>query len=152
MPDDYTAALISTDDNAAARVLTAAATTWAQQNHVKLTLVPAHDPVRYVAAIQKAIDLDTDLVISAGDPLADPMALVTASWLDQKFLILGAELAEPTANVTAAIWKGVFNRGGGAADAASDPSTFTADRAGRAMDAGVAAVLRGYSGFVVKVD
>ncbi|WP_300681338.1 hypothetical protein [Nocardioides sp.] len=152
VPEGYTAVLVSTDDNASARVLTAAVKTWAAAHDVTLSLVPAHDPATYVASIQKAIDLKKNLVISAGDPLADPMALVTASWLDQKFLVLGAELAEPTANVTAAIWAGVNNRGGGATHAASDPSTFTADRAGRAMDAGVAAVLRGYSGFVVKVD
>jgi len=35
--------------------------------------------------------------------LVDALALVTASHLDQKFLVVGAQLPEPTVNVTAAI-------------------------------------------------
>jgi hypothetical protein len=153
VPAGYTAVLLSTDDSEPARNLAAAVKTWAERNHVALTSVPAHDPAGYVTAIQRAIDLHPDLVISAGDPLADPLALVTSAWLDQKFLLLGAELAEPTANVTAATWKGTSARGGGSANAESyDASTFTQERGGRALEAGVAAVLRGYSGYVVRVD
>lgn len=152
VPAGYTAALLSTDDSPAARHLTAAVRQWAHAHRVRLTLVPAHDPANYVAAIQHAIDLRPDLVISAGDPLADPLALVTSSWLDQKFLLVGAELAEPTANVTAAVWKGTTARGGGSgASWPYDASSFTVARAARALDAGVAAVLRGYSGYVVRV-
>ncbi|EOD67187.1 hypothetical protein [Amycolatopsis vancoresmycina] len=46
--------------------------------------------------------LAPDLIISTGKDLVDALALVTASHLDRQFLVLGAELAEPTANVTAA--------------------------------------------------
>ncbi|MDH2416878.1 hypothetical protein [Nocardioides sp. CER19] len=152
VPDGYTAALLSTDDSPAARHLATAVKAWAAAHHVGLALVPAHDPGSYVAAIQKAIDLHPDLVISAGDALADPLALVTASWTQQKFLLLGAELAEPTYNVTAAVWKGTAARGGGSGSARADVSTFTVERARRALDAGVAAVLRGYAGYVVQVD
>jgi hypothetical protein len=155
VPAGYTVALLSTDDSAPARHLTSAVKAWATANHVTLTQVPAHDPATYLAAIEKAIDLHADLVISAGDPLADPLAVVTASWPDQKFLLLGAELAEPTFNVTAAVWKGTTARGGGSGTGNAwtyDPSTFTVERAERALDAGVAAVLRGYAGFVVRVD
>jgi hypothetical protein len=76
IPAGYSAALLSTDDSAATRHLADAVKAWATASHVRLTVVPAHDPVNYLAAIQKAIDLHTDLVISAGDPLADPLALV----------------------------------------------------------------------------
>lgn len=152
VPAGYTAALLSTDDTPAARRLTEAVKVWATAHDVTLRLVPAHDPDGYVAAIQEAIDLRPDLVVSAGDPLADPLALVTASWPDQKFLLLGAELAEPTFNVTAAVWPGTAARGGATTGRAADASTFTVERAGRALDAGVAAVLRGYAGYVVEVD
>ena len=152
IPPGYTAALLSTDDSTAARHVAEAVKAWAAARRVHLTVVPAHDPMNYLAAIQKAIDLHTDLVISAGDALADPLALVTASWLDQRFLLLGAELAEPTYNVTAAVWKGTAARGGAGTTAQHDASTFTVERARRGLDAGMAAVLSGYSGYVVKVD
>jgi hypothetical protein len=153
VPAGYSAALLATDDSVPARHLASAVEAWAAERGVRLTVVAAHDPANYVPAIQKAIDLHADLVISAGDPLADPLALVTASWPRQRFLLLGAELAEPTFNVTAAVWKGTSARGGGSGSAWSyDASSFTVERARRALEAGVAAVLRGYSGYVVRVD
>lgn len=155
VPVGYTAVLLATDDSAAARHLSQAVRSWAAAHRVRLREVPAHDPSAYVTAIQHAIDLHPDLVISAGDPLADPLALVTASWLEQRFLLLGAELAEPTYNVTAAVWRGTTARGGGNGTGNAwryDPSTFTVERATRALDAGVAAVLRGYTGYVVQVE
>lgn len=152
VPAGFTAVLLSTDDTPAARHLTTAVTRWAADNDVTLTRVRAHRQAGYVGAIQRAIDLHPDLVISAGDPLADPMALVTSAWLDQDFLLLGSELAEPTYNVTAATWEGTSARGGAGAGVPPDLSTFTVERAGRALDAGVAAVLRGWSGYVVEVS
>ncbi|WP_028642657.1 hypothetical protein [Nocardioides sp. URHA0020] len=152
VPSGYSVALLSTDDSVSARRLATAVRTWAAANKVSVHPVPAHDPGNYLPAIQAAIDLEPDLVISTGDALADPLALVTSSWLDQKFLLLGAELAEPTANVTAAVWKGTTARGGGSGtEPLSDASTFTVERARRGLEAGVAGILRGYSGYVVKV-
>jgi hypothetical protein len=153
VPAGYTIALLSTDDSTPARHLAGAVRAWAKANAVTVDEVPATDPATYVGAIQQAIDLKPDLVISAGDPLADPLALVTSAWLDQKFLLLGAELAEPTANVTAAVWEGTAARGGGAGSFwPYDASSFTVARAEKALKAGVAAVLQGYAGYVVQVD
>jgi hypothetical protein len=59
-----------------------------------------------------------DLVICAGNALVDALALVTASHLDQQFLVVGAQLPEPTVNVTAAIWRGASSRGGEVPDTA----------------------------------
>ena len=51
---------------------------------------------------------------------------MTANHLDQQFLVLGAELAEPTENVTAADWAGASFRGEGLGMPSSyDPATFT---------------------------
>jgi hypothetical protein len=155
VPAGYQVALLATDDSVAARHLHQAVLAWAAANDVEVTVVPAHDPATYLAAIQQALDLQPNLVVSAGDPLADPLSVVTASWPEQEFLLLGAELAEPTFNVTAAVWKGTTARGGGSGTGNAwryDASTFTVERASRALDAGVAAVLRGYAGFVVRVD
>ena len=52
---------------------------------------------RLMCRQSRAMDLNPDLVISAGNELVDPLALVTANHLDQQFLVVGAELAEPTA-------------------------------------------------------
>ena len=77
---------------------------------------------------------------------------MTASHLDQQFLVIGAELAEPTANVTAADWTGASFRGEGLGmPSAYDPATFTPERAGRAVRAGVAAVLNGLTGIVIQL-
>ena len=57
---------------------------------------------------------------------------MTASHLDQQFLVLGAELAEPTYNVTAA-----------------PRSPTSAPRS--ALRAGVAAVLHGWTGIVIRL-
>ena len=94
-----------------------------------------------------------DLVISVGHALVDPLALVTASHLDQQFLVVGAELAEPTENVTAADWTGAAFRGEGLGmPSAYDPATFTHERIGRAVRAGVAAVLNDITGIVIQLD
>lgn len=149
----YTAVLLTTDQDRRTRVLADAVRAWAAEAGVDLSVVTADDPGHYVARIQEAVDLGTDLVVTTGDGLVDPLALVTASTLDQQYLVVGAELAEPTLNVTAADWTGASYRGEGLGQAtAFDPSTFTPERAGRAVRAGVAALLTGLNGTVVWVS
>jgi hypothetical protein len=152
-PSGYRVVLLTTEQDAPTEVLSTAVRSWAAQASVSLTAIVADDPLNYVPAIQSAIDQHADLVISTGDGLVDPLALVTASWADQRFLVVGAELAEPTFNVTAADWKGASYRGEGLGTSSSyDAASFTAERADRAVRAGVAAVVSGYSGYVVRVD
>ncbi len=152
-PAGYRVVLLSTEQNARTRVLSAAVRAWAEDAGVVLEEIVADDPHGYVARIQQAIDLDPDLVVSTGDGLVDPLALVTASNLEQQFLVVGAELAEPTLNVTAADWDGASYRGEGLGQHTTfDPATFTPERADRALRAGVAAVLGGLNGTVVWVD
>lgn len=79
-PAGYRVALLSTDEDAQTKTLATVVRAWAKKNGVTLTLVPAHKPANYLAAIQKAIDFKTDLVVSVGQGLADPLAVVTASW------------------------------------------------------------------------
>lgn len=152
LPADYRVVLLTTDADARTRTLSAAVRSWAASEGVDLEEVDADDTTAYVDRIQESIDLGTDLVVSTGDGLVDPLALVTASNLDQQFLVVGAQLAEPTLNVTAADWDGASFRGEGLGQHSTfDPATFTPERAGRAVRAGVAAVLTGYSGTIVHV-
>ena len=114
--------------------------------------VTATRPDRLVQSISDAMALKPDLIISVGNRLVDPLALVTANHLAQQFLVIGAEVAEPTANVTAADWTGASFRGEGLGlPSAYDPASFTPERAGRAVRAGVAAVLHGITGVVIRL-
>ncbi|MDX6264235.1 MAG: hypothetical protein QOH84_5923, partial [Kribbellaceae bacterium] len=112
---------------------------------VKVTAADDH-----IARIGEAMDLHPDLIVAAGNNLVDPLAMVTPNHLDQQFLVVGAELAEPTGNVTAADWTGASFRGEGlGASSTYDPTTFTPTRAAAAIRAGVASVLSGWSGIVL---
>jgi hypothetical protein len=114
--------------------------------------VPAgeHDAI---ASITKAIKMKPDLIVSAGNDLIDALTVVTASNLQQRFLVVGAELAEPTHNVTAVDWSGASFRGEGLGmSSAYDPASFTAQRCTAAVRAGVAAVLSNLTGLVVWLD
>ncbi|MFT4287234.1 hypothetical protein [Nocardioides sp.] len=144
---------VSSTTSAETTALRAGVTSWAESVEAEVTefVVTEHDG--YVVQIQGAIDAEPDLVISVGDGLVDPMALVTASNLETEFLIVGAEIAEPTENVTAADWTGAAFRGEGLGKPDSyDPTSFTPERIGRAVRAGVAAVLHSITGIVVWVD
>jgi hypothetical protein len=141
--------LLSASRDAATKALAGAVGRWADDEHVSLKTVAATD---LIPGISRAIRLRPDLIVCAGDTLVDPLAVVTANHLDQQFLVLGAELAEPTANVTAADWTGAGYRGEGLGmPSAYDAATFTPERAGRALRAGVAAVLNGLTGIVLRI-
>ncbi|MEV6624417.1 hypothetical protein AB0M83_16590 [Amycolatopsis sp. NPDC051106] len=148
----YRVVLLSAGDDAPTRTLVAAVTGWAEQEQVSLKTITAADPGRYTESIGEAVKLAPDLIISAGRQLVDPLALVTANHLDRQFLVLGAELAEPTANVTAANWPGASFRGEGLGTSTGyDPASFTPARASAAVRAGVASVLNGLTGIVVRL-
>jgi hypothetical protein len=149
----YRVVLLSAGDDAPTRALAGAVKAWADEEGVSLKTVTATEPGQYISRITTAIDLAPDLVICAGNTLVDPLALVTASHLGQQFLVIGAELPEPTANVTAADWPGASFRGEGLGmPDAYDPATFTPERTARAVRAGVAAVLNGITGIVIRLD
>jgi hypothetical protein len=148
----YRVVLLTAGDEPQTKTVTAAVTEWAQQEQVSLKTVTATDPARRTDSISQAIDLAPDLIITAGNDLVDALALVTANHLDRQFLVVGAELAEPTANVTAADWAGASFRGEGLGMSSSyDPASFTPERAAAAVRAGVASVLNGLTGIVIRV-
>ncbi|MCL2089915.1 MAG: hypothetical protein FWH11_01600 [Micrococcales bacterium] len=145
----YRVVLLTYGDDEPTRNLVAAVAAWADTHGADLRTVRADGPDDLVAAVVRALDLHPDLVVSAGDALVDPLALVTPSHLDQQFLVLGAELAEPTHNVTAVDWTGAGFRGEGlSVPSAYDPASFTPDRCAEAVQVGAAAVLGGQGGYV----
>ena len=153
-PRGYRVVLLTAGDDSPTTTLVTAVTQWAKAEHVRLKTVAVTEPGGVVDGIVEAMDLGPELVICAGNALVDALALVTASHLDQQFLVVGAQLPEPTVNVTAAIWRGASSRGREVPDTASsfDPEAFTRERAGSAIRAGVASVLSDLTGIVIWLD
>ncbi len=149
-PEGYRVVLITAGDDAPTGALVAAVRSWARDEHVDLRTVVAGSDHDHVPSITRALEMGPDLVVSAGNDLIDPLALVTASHLAQQFLVVGAELAEPTHNVTAVDWSGASFRGEGLGMSSTyDAGSFTAERCAAAVRAGVAAVLNDLTGIVV---
>jgi hypothetical protein len=147
----YRVVLLTAGSDRPAKRVAAAVRSWARDEDVDLRTVDADRD--HVQGIVRAIDQKPDLVISAGNALVDALALVTASHLDQQFLIVGAEVAEPTTNVTAVDWTGASFRGEGLGMSSHyDPASFTSERCGRGVRAGVAAVLTELTGVVLWID
>jgi hypothetical protein len=151
--EGYRVVLVTAGDDSQTETLVDAVNAWAQDEDVSLKTLTATDPLKYIPIIDKAITMKPDLVVSAGNDLIDPMTTVSAHFLDQQILVVGAELAEPTDNVTAADWAGASFRGAELGmSSAYDPASFTPERAARAVRAGVAAVLHGWTGIVIWLD
>ena len=147
----YRVVLVMAGDDPPTKTLVKAIRSWAKEESVDLRTVAADKDL--IDGIVSAINLKPDLIISAGNDLIDPLTTVTANHLDQQFLVVGAEVAEPTDNVTAVDWTGASFRGEGlGASSTYDPATFTADRTAAAVRAGVAAVLNDLTGIVLWLD
>jgi hypothetical protein len=153
-PQGYRVVLLTAGDDAATTTLSTAVTEWATAEDVSLKTVTVTEPDRAIDGIVEAMELGPDLIVSAGAELVDPLAVVTASHLDRQFLIVGAQLPEPTGNVTAAIWHGASSRGSEVPDSSTsnDPDAVTPERAGAAVRAGVASVLSDLTGIVIRID
>ncbi|GLY01721.1 hypothetical protein [Actinoplanes sp. NBRC 101535] len=150
--EGYRVVLLTAGEDAPTRALVTAVTDWAAAEEVSLKTVTA-DVTKPVDAIVAAMQMRPDLIVSAGNDLIDPLALVSPNHLDQQFLIVGAEIAEPTHNVTAVDWTGASFRGEGlGAASAFDPASFTGERCAAAIRAGVAAVLHDVTGIVLWLD
>ncbi|MDG4778139.1 hypothetical protein O7614_00570 [Micromonospora sp. WMMD961] len=149
-PKDYRVVLLTAGDDTPTKSLVTAVKAWADDEHVDLRTIAVGNAHDAVPSIAKAMEMGPDLIVSAGNDLVDPLALVTPSHLDEKFLVVGAELAEPTHNVTAVDWDGASFRGEGlGASSTYDPASFTGERCAAAIRAGVAAVLSDLTGIVV---
>ncbi|WP_066952667.1 hypothetical protein [Streptomyces lushanensis] len=151
--EDYRVVLLTSGDDRPTKALVTAVQKWADEERVDLRTVVADGPHDLIPSISRSLDMGPDLIVSAGNDLIDPLATVTPNHLDQPFLVVGAELAEPTHNVTAVDWSGASFRGEGlGASSTYDPASFTAERCAAAIRAGVAAVLNDLTGIVIWLD
>lgn len=151
--EDYRVVLLTAGNDRPTKALVKAVDDWAEEEHVDLRTVVADSPSDYLPRITEAMKMEPDLIVSAGNHLIDPLATVTPNHLDQRFLVVGAELAEPTHNVTAVDWSGASFRGEGLGMSSTyDAGSFTAARCAAAIRAGVAAVLSDLTGIVIWLD
>jgi hypothetical protein len=149
-PKGYRVVLLTAGSDRPTVALVSAVKAWAKDEHVDLRTVTAAGSQALVPSITRAIEMHPDLIVSAGNDLIDPITVVTANHLDQQFLAVGAEVAEPTHNVTAVDWAGASYRGEGLGMSSTyDPATFTPSRCADSIRAGVAAVLTKLTGIVV---
>jgi hypothetical protein len=147
----YRVVLITAGDDAPTKSLVKSVKDWAREEKVSLRTIAADGHL--VDSIAQAVGLGPDLIVSAGNTLVDPLAVVSASHLSQQFLVVGAEVAEPTGNVTASDWSGASFRGEGlGASSTYEPASFTEARCAAAIRAGVAAVLHHLTGIVIWLD
>ena len=145
--------LLTAGDDRPTGALVQAVEEWAAEEHVSLRTVAAEGGLDLLPSITKALDMHPDLIVSAGNDLIDPLATVTPNHLSQQFLVVGAELAEPTGNVTAVDWSGASFRGEGLGMSSTyDAASFTPERCAASIRAGVAAVLNDLTGIVLWLD
>jgi len=150
VPAGYRVALVSAGTDAATDTIVRGVQEWAEQAGVDLAQFTAADDEEVEDRVEEAVAQAPDLVLGAGTGIVDVFTLATGQYLDQPFLVLGAQLAEPTANVTAVVWPGATFRGTGlAASGEVDPASVTPARVRDAVAAGVASVLRDLSGIVI---
>lgn len=150
LPQGLRIVLITT--GAVSGPVSAGVTDWAEATRAVVQQLPSA-PDRMDADLLLALDEAPDLIVAAGAEVVDLIAFQSPQYLEQPFLLLGGQLAEPTANVTAVIWPGADFRGAGGDDLAGlDPATFTPDRITRALDAGTRTVLDGSDGYVLDLD
>ena len=151
-PTGYRVVLIPAGDDAQMTTVATAVTGWARAAGVDLDIEHAAHDDEVEDQINAAVLQQPDLVIGAGDAVVDVFTLLTPQHLDQRFLVIGVELPEPTENVSSVIWPGAAYRGSGVGTSGDiDPASFTPERADEAVKAGVASVLHGLGGIVVSL-
>lgn len=149
-PAGYEVVLITAGDDAATKTLAGGVTRWAGQRDVALTTLTATGDDEVQTQLLRAIDKAPDLIVGAGAGVVDVFSLITAQSLHQQFLVVGAELPEPTGNTTSVVWNGASFRGTGiSTDEDSVAASVTPARAADAVSAGVASVLHGLTGIVL---
>lgn len=153
VPANMRLIIVSAQSDPAALVLIDAVTAWAAEHAARVSTLSAPDPGGLDAALSEAVGSAPDLVVGLGSGVVDVFSLETSQFLDQQFLVLGAQLAEPTENVTAVIWPGADFRGSGiSAEDATAGEAVTPERARDAVAAGVASVAWNLTGIVIQLE
>ena len=144
-------AVVVPDEGATSRALQEGLRGFAEVNGLVVEeFVATGDAASVDAAFAQALEAEPHIVVGLGAGAVDVFAYNSSQWLDQDFLLLGAQVAEPTSNVAAVIWEGATSRGSGApADGDLDDTAITPSRAAEAVSVGLATVMSGESGIVL---
>jgi hypothetical protein len=144
---DYRIAVVVPDDSDESQTLLAAAQEFAATSGAELEEFQAapegDDPVG--DALLQASGAGADVVVGLGAGVVGVFDFETGKSLDQEFLVVGGQLAEPTENVTAVIWPGATSR-----EPAQEESV-TMTRGVDALGAGIASIRDGVSGTVLRL-
>ncbi|ACZ20917.1 hypothetical protein Sked_09670 [Sanguibacter keddieii DSM 10542] len=158
VPPGLTLAVVVSDETADTDAAVRAVDAFADDVGATVThavALPEHvaDPE---ALLELALGAAPDVVVVLGPAMLDALDRVSASTLDQQFLTIGAQLPEPTANVTAVVWSGSGSGSGPGARPAPEPEASiggaapdVAPRTREALSAGLAAVASGTTGYVL---
>ncbi len=155
VPEGLTLAVaLPADPDPADVALVDAVDRWAGGRGVAVTRHPVGADAHLADVADAVAPLgDRGVVVVAGPALVDLLDSVSSQRLGTPFLVLGAQLPEPTANVTATVWAGATSRGSRApADNAPTDAGVAATPADAAVAAGMAQVLSGVTGVVVHLD
>ncbi|MFD7026338.1 BMP family ABC transporter substrate-binding protein [Promicromonospora sukumoe] len=150
-PDGYSMVVIAQGDDPTTATLTAAVEHYAAEHGADLTVLPARDHDEVERRIDEAAAAAPDLVVGVGDGVVDVFSLITAQYLETDFLVVGAQLPEPTHNVTAVVWPGAEFRGTGLGNDEAHANAVTPSRARKAVAAGTASVLHDLTGIVIEL-
>lgn len=151
LPAGYTIVVVARGDDAVTATLTDAVEHYAAAHGADLTVLEAWSDDEVERRIDEAVAAAPDLVVGVGDGVVDVFALITAQYLETDFLVVGAQLPEPTHNVTAVVWPGAEFRGTGLGNDDAHPAAVTAERAREAVAAGAASVLHDLTGIVIEL-
>lgn len=104
-------------------------------------------------AVDEAVGQRPDVIVGVGENTVDVLTIVTAGLLNQQFLVVGAQLAEPTENVTSVVWPGATSRGSNEPpDGALSPDALTSENAYAATQAGFDSILSDTTGVVIHLE
>jgi hypothetical protein len=101
------------------------------------------EPIDADTLLQAALTDSPDVIVVLGEGILGDLDSASASNLGQQFVLLGAQLPEPTANVTAVVWPGADVR------LSDGISAEMAPRAREALEVGLAAVATHTTGIVL---
>ncbi|WP_020014354.1 BMP family ABC transporter substrate-binding protein [Promicromonospora sukumoe] len=150
-PAGFSIVVVARGDDASTATLTGAVEHYAETHGADLTVLPARDDDEVEQRIDEAVAAASDLVVGVGDGVVDVFSLITAQYLETDFLLVGAQLPEPTHNVTAVVWPGAEFRGTGLGNDAVRPNAVTPVIAREAVAAGAASVLHDLTGIVIEL-
>ena len=146
----FTVRIVAADDTLSASG-TAAAIAFAEQNgaDVEASVSAAGDDDAFAAHLAEAVAAAPSVIVTVGPNAVDLVDSASANNLGQLFLLVGAQLPEPTANVTAAVWPGADSRGT-VPMAETSPAAFAA-HVDAGLEAGFAAILADETGYVYEL-